>query len=383
VKLTDLNVQHLRPPPKGQKTYFDDALRGFGLRLSQGGTKTFVVLTGKERKLTTLGRYPELSLRDARIAAKGIQAVQANQAQEPRIPTFGEATALFEKSMKGRVKPATLDQYLYYLRVLDPGKRLHEITKADLTTKLMVFDGKPAAQNYGFVSLRTFLNWCLREELIDKHPLTRAQPPNKLKSRERVLTDEELCAIWHTPLKASAFPSIVKVLMLTGLRRMELMRAEVLCDTLRVEDTKNGTTHALPLTPLVAEHLRLPYRFNDWSRAKHRFDKKCSIAHWTVHDLRRTLATNLARLGVGEHIIERILNHTVPGVRGVYNRWRYLPEMREALLTYEAHILTIVSPRASTLSHAHGSSMESSHEDTEQERATSQDNDLDTAHHEA
>ena len=70
MRLTDLAIQKLPAPDAGQKTYFDDALGGFGVRVSQGGTKSFIVMYGKQRRLHTIGRYPSKTLKEARTEAK-------------------------------------------------------------------------------------------------------------------------------------------------------------------------------------------------------------------------------------------------------------------------------------------------------------------------
>ncbi|MBI2718720.1 MAG: DUF4102 domain-containing protein [Rhizobiales bacterium] len=73
MRLTDLLIKSLKPPERGQKTYFDDSIKGFGIRVSMGGTKSFVLMYGKKRKLKTIGRYPALSLSEARTMAKQVQ----------------------------------------------------------------------------------------------------------------------------------------------------------------------------------------------------------------------------------------------------------------------------------------------------------------------
>ena len=68
MRITDLQIQKFKPPSGAakQKTYFDEVLKGFGVRVSVGGSKSFVVVYGKGRNTRTLGRYPDLSLADAR-----------------------------------------------------------------------------------------------------------------------------------------------------------------------------------------------------------------------------------------------------------------------------------------------------------------------------
>jgi integrase len=81
--------------------------------------------------------------------------------------------------------------------------------------------------------------------------------------------------------------------------------------------------------------------FTGWSQSKKNFDKLLNIAPWTLHDLRRTFATNLADLGVAPHVIERLLNHvtgTISGVAAIYNRSRYEPEMKAAMELWETRL---------------------------------------------
>ena len=116
MRLTSKTVEHLAPPEKGQKIHFDDALRGFGIRLSQGGSKTWVIVHGTQRKLQSLGRYPELGLGDARK-----RAVVALEAFKPSTPTkvskpFPDTVQSFLDAKRKSAKHATVHEYEKYLR---------------------------------------------------------------------------------------------------------------------------------------------------------------------------------------------------------------------------------------------------------------------------
>lgn len=187
-------------------------------------------------------------------------------------------------------------------------------------------------------------------------------------SRDRILTDDELAAVFR---RAQAYPrpygQIVQLLVLTGQRRGEvvaLRRSWIVDDviTFPAELTKNSRVHRLPLTPMVASlinampelpDLLFPSRnnpekpFSGWSKTKARFDAELPFSDYTLHDLRRTFSSNLARMSVPIHVTEKLLNHTsgtISGVAAVYNRHSYQAEMREALLKYEAFLESIVSP---------------------------------------
>lgn len=344
--LTDLLIQRLKHPETGQKTVWDLSLAGFGIRLSQKA-KSFVVMHGTDRKLTTLGRYPEMSLKDARSLAKGIQVSKSAGSTPPSSKTFLEAIGGFTEAKARTTKPKTLQRYKRYLTAFDFKKKVSEITKKDINEALKVYDDKPPAQNYAFAVMRIFLNWCLSEGIVDKHPMIRVKIPNRLKSRERVLTDEELKAIWNAS-KNPPFGNIVRILILTGARREEIRTAKVGEESMTFEDTKNHLDHTLPITPLVRQHL-VPFTSFSWAQAKVALDERSEVRNWRLHDLRRTFSTNCARLGVPQHVVEKILNHksgSLSGVAGIYNRYSYQKEIKEALLTHEDFIRKLVTAEA-------------------------------------
>jgi integrase len=179
-------------------------------------------------------------------------------------------------------------------------------------------------------------------------------------SRERVLTQEELRALWLALADPSigAFAGIVKLLLLTGARRTEigglhwsevdLIRKSIVLSPKR---TKNNHSHSLPLsrqaeTILAAQPRQSDFvfgvkSFQDWSRAKYLLDQRVRIAPWRLHDLRRSAATYMAELGVQPHHIEAVLNHLSghkASVAGIYNRAKYADEMRSALQRWADHV---------------------------------------------
>ena len=342
MRLTDLTVKHLAAPSQGQKIHFDDALKGFGLRVSQGGTKTWVLVQGKERKQTTIGRYPDLTLKDARKQAVSLIATPCTPEPPSASITTQKAAMGFLEAKERQTKKGTVYQYGLYLKAFTLDVPLEKLKKADIQAYLKQYDATLTSQNYAHGTMRTFLNWCVEQDYIEHSPLGRLKAPNRLRSRERVLTNEELKKIWDA---SDYFPygHYVRCLILTGQRKMEIYNLKVIANPLIFPNTKNGTDQVLPLTPLVKEHLK-PFNINHWSTQKDRLDRLSGVSDWRLHDLRRTLATNMAKLDVQEAVIERILNHVNGGVKGTYNRYRYQPQMEEALLTYEAFIKTLTLP---------------------------------------
>jgi integrase len=365
LNLTDLAIQRLKPEEKGTR-YFDDQLPGFGI-LVGAKAKTFIVMHGRERKVTSLGRYPDMTLKEARQEAKRILA-------DPTAPkarkTYAEAVEAYLKARKPHVKAVTYQHYAYYLNALAFKGNLADLTKADIKKGLEQWEGKKRAQNACFAALKSCLNWAVQEEIIDHHPINRTRVPNKTPSRDRVLTDDEIVTIWrHTDHKPYGW--LWRLALLTGARKMELRNLVVEGDYITFKATKNKTDHSLPITPLIRAHLiPQPYKFDNYEREKRRLDAKVKIPHYTLHDARRTAASVLARIGgtVTSDHIEALLNHKQDDLKATYQRWSYMPEIKNCLLTLEAHIVKIltaqgINPEPST------APLGAEDEDTEQARA--------------
>lgn len=361
--LTDLSVRSLSAPEKGQRTYWDSMLKGFGVRVSQGGTKSFVVMHGRNRELTTLGRYPAIRLKDARSVAKTVLAEQTLGKHRPATVQFSEALERFLKEKEYQVRPVT---YHGYKRLLEHHWKprfgqvdLVDIRSKDIHQRLDKLTKSPSEQAHALTALKIFLNWCEKREYLERSPAVQISR-RKTVARARVLDDAEVVAVWNG---ADTYPfgAMVRLMLLTGLRRGEA--ASLHWDDLKDEAvsipgerTKNGHPHSFPRTPLVASILEslprthaaflFPARgkdtpFTGWSKSKIALDKSIEVEPWTLHDLRRTAATRWASLGTPPHVVERLLNHrsgTVSGVAAIYNRFSYWDEMREALEGWEEEL---------------------------------------------
>jgi integrase len=207
--------------------------------------------------------------------------------------------------------------------------------------------------------------WGVKRGVIEGNPFVNL-PVTPTTKRERVLFGDELAAIWRATDGAGAFNGIVRLLILTGQRREEVAEmkwAELAADfstwTIPASRAKNGATHIVPLQELlrslpqfgelVFPGLRGP--FNGWSKAKAALDPKAGVTNWRLHDLRRTAATGLQRLGVRLEVTEQVLNHVSgsrAGIVGVYQRHDFASEKRAALDAWGEHVLAIVEGRAAT-----------------------------------
>ena len=202
---------------------------------------------------------------------------------------------------------------------------------------------------------------------ITQSPCSAVRPPGKILSRNRVLTEDEIRNVWSCVHQMEfPFSPFVKLLLLTAQRRSEVigMRWSELnflerVWTIPAERNKKGREHAVPLSatamtillslPKVHPIYVFPSSRGDrsasgFSKWKAKFDSICPVADWTLHDLRRTAATEMARLGVDLHIIERSLNHlsgALGGVAGIYNRFNYREQIRDAFEKWDRQVIAI------------------------------------------
>ena len=370
--LSDRTLKALVPPQSGQTTYWDESLGNFGVRISQGGAKSFVVVYGPNRTRKTLGRYPTISLKQARDKAKELLAEFTLGIDTQRSITWKQARERFLQDCERKNKPNTVT---YYRKRLDThfrygARNLADITKQDLLQKIRRIQTSQSEQHHAFVAARTLFNWAVREDYLPVNPLNGVRGFKPSSPRERVLTEPELKKLLVAAETAPyPFGRIIEVLLLTGLRRSEAAHLEwdfvddtnsVL--TLPVHLTKNGRTHIIPIgerlaavldrTPRLNQYLFPSSKdtgtvFNGWGKAKERFDAELQdVAPYTLHDLRRTFATTHAKIGTPIHVTEKLLNHvtgTISGVAAVYNRHTYLEEMRVAVTAYDKYLAKLLS----------------------------------------
>jgi integrase len=206
------------------------------------------------------------------------------------------------------------------------------------------------------------MRWAHRKHYLDRNPMERMQSPHPYIARERVLTNDELACVWQAA-GDHTFGKIVKLLILTGQRRGEisqLRRNMIGKDTIMLPAAlcKNRRSHNFPLGALARtflDHDLSPEEyffkgrgkttpFDGWSKCKPKLEERSGVKDWTLHDLRRTFASGLAPLGVGIPVIERLLNHvsgSFGGIVGVYQRYDYMPEMRDAISKWEHHVQSL------------------------------------------
>jgi integrase len=382
-RLTKQFVANAKPQSAGRVEHWDTHTTGLGLRVTEKGAKSWVVMyrvNGRQRRLT-LGPYPRISLADARIRAlealnevsKGLDPAaekQAARAADSRARTLADVvSAYIERRVKPQNRSWKETERIFQRDVLPTlGKRpLAEVSRADIVALLdrMMGTGRPYMANRVRAALSAFFNWCVANSRLEASPAQNVPAPFKEKSRDRVISDDEIGALWNAWNEMGwPFGQAFKLMLVTGQRRNEVARmrwADVDLDkalwTLPREATKADRRHEVPLTDLALGILSAAPRngefvfttngrtpISGFSRAKKRCDELSGVTDWHLHDLRRTVASNLARLGIPPHITDKILNHAsgeISGVRAVYNRYGYTAEKQEALEKWAEYLALI------------------------------------------
>lgn len=380
--LTDVTVRNLQAPARGQQTHWDTSpgFNGFGLRVSQGGTKTWLVMAGprEKRRRFTLGRYPAVSLADARTAARKLNA-ELLLGQRP----FASTSVSFETAVESYLKTYCLklsanhrgetERILrrHFLPSLGP-RQLEQLTTHHLTAILdPIASSTPIMANNAYACIKTFLRWCARRGFLSNSPGEQLQRPARLVSRDRVLAELELAAIYRAAQQMEPpFGTIVQLLVHLPLRKNEaayLRWSYINEDAIVIPGKIRKNNHELILPNLIGRTLReiagestvLPRGdtylfpssagtpFSGWSKNKARLDKLSGVQDWVLHDLRRTFASMMAEHELADPItVERILGHvsgTLSPIARIYNRHSYLPQAREALQKWEKHLAAITS----------------------------------------
>jgi len=402
------------PPGKTEFTFYDDDVKGFGVRAKAKGSRSYVMSWkvkaadgGFEHRRVTIGAVSEIDFGKAKKRAGDIKAdvrrgadpaTEIKTAKIDAAQTFEVLAGQFLDTLRNRYRPRAFREIERHLtkHANDLNKRpAAKISRHDIAAVLehVTENSGAVTANRVRTSLSTFFAWCIQRAHAELNPVIGTEK-NKEQSRARVLTPAELRLIWNAA-GDDDYGSIVKLLALTGQRESEIgsMRRSEIYDTeiiLPEQRTKNGKPHVVPLAPLALQIVDAQEKrddrdlifgrgeggFSGWSKSKERLDARITaanggkpIAHWTLHDLRRTFATyaggglaehefkklpardkELARgLDVLPHVVEAILNHVSghkAGVAQIYNRSTYAKEKRTALDQWATHLALIVASDA-------------------------------------
>jgi len=394
--LTAAAVEKIKPTDK-RVEIGDAGMPGLWLIVQPSGVKSWAVRyrrAGVSVKLT-IGPWPAFGVADARREA-GVVLQQVAKGLDPRRVKqerlHAEATALdfgtacrmwvervqrpHKRAWKETARAIGLkpDEHEPRLWTTIKGsvadcwgaRRLTDITKRDVVAWTdQIAERAPYASNRLLAHLHALFEWAKGRDMVTTNPCSGIDKQPE-QSRDRVLTDEELRRVWNAACELDwPFGPLAKLLILTGQRRDEC--AEMAWDeidfdtrtwTLPKGRVKNEKGHIVPLSAAAIDVLRdVPRkgrlvfaqpgydRPGGFGRMRDRLHARSGTSGWRLHDLRRTCATGLQRLGVRLEVTEAILNHTSgsrAGVAGIYGRHDWAAEKRDALDRWAAHVMGLV-----------------------------------------
>jgi integrase len=381
---------------KKELIVYDEDIPGFGLRIREGGSRTLVLSykIGRRSRRLNLGpavreAFPDVRKRAldplARVRLGQDPAAVKDAGRQQAVETFEKLVERFLVEHEKEVKPKTHRDMQRYLTVAAKplaDRPLATITKRDIAEILSaaVAERGAVSANRLRSALSSMFVWSMKEGLCEHNPTIETHRRTET-PRKRVLVDpetgniEELVAVWKA-LDGSTFGDVARLLILTGQRRNEIaglrwseLDEEVTRIKLPDERTKNGLPHLIPLSAPAREILTRRYRivgrpcvfsrgggYASWGRFKGALDGRLQEARkaasrepmlpWVIHDLRRSVATGMAKIGILPHVVEAVLNHqsgSKAGVAGVYNLNTYLPEKTAALTLWAEHLMAAIS----------------------------------------
>lgn len=391
-KLTDGKLKALDKPGTGQAEHSDSDVPGLRARIGTSGAITFILrkrFAGRIKNIT-LGRFgPRFGIVEARALARQLIS-DIEKGKEPIVPkaagvglqTIRNMLPQYLASKAHLRSAAEIDRILTGYILPELGDRMADtVTRGDVTRLVDdIARRAPTMARAVHAQLSAFYSWAMpRLDRLPANPCRDAGRPSKAKARDRVLSDRELAALWKvTGTLAEPWGPGVRLLILTGARREEVFAADRAEFDLKAREwtippdrTKNGVALIVPLSrPAIAVIKALPVIDGSPklfpTRTKARQDKVgpsgfskaqarirdllgqelggAAAPQWTMHDIRRTLATGLQRLGVRFEVTEAVLNHVSGargGIAGVYQRHDWKAEKRAALDRWAAHLLAL------------------------------------------
>jgi integrase len=386
MKFTDKKIQNLKPKPQRYELWEGN---GFGVRVTPKGTRSFVCLfrfEGKPRRLT-LGTYPGMTLADAhRAHAEAMKRLEqgidpgavtvADRKEERKAPTVAAlAEEYIERWAKPRKKSWKVDLRILQKDVIPEWgeRKVREITRRDVIRLLdgIVDRGAGIMANRTLAVIRKMFNFAVSRDIVPVSPCLAVRAPAPEQRRDRVLTTDEIRALWHGlegAKMAEGTKFALKLQLATAQRKVEIVSAtweEIdLTDkwwTIPPEKAKNKMAHRVPLSPLTLELLQAakniagdsPWIFPSPQTDRHITPeavdhalRRPGLEHlgftFWVHDLRRSAASHMTGMGISRLVVSKILNHVERGVTAVYDRHSYDPEKRQALDSWGRKLQAII-----------------------------------------
>lgn len=384
IDFSPLAIKNIQPGPTSVE-YFDKGRNhgegAFGLRVSPRNKRTWFVMFKNELgkvKRFPLGTYPDLSLKDARMAASDVMAkvhdghdpAQERRARRaaPRMTDLWEAyQESLSRKAKNKAASTEYEEHRRWNKIISPAMgemKIEDVTPGDISFLLdTVAKEAPISANRLHTLLKVMFKVALAKGWIAIHPMQWLDKPGGAEPpRKRVLSDAEIRILWPCFDQVKPNPrDALKLGLLTAQRPGEILAmrwedVDLNEGVWKQENTKNGSSNLVPLSPqaksiLLARMPKMQGQAEGWvfpsaynkskgategrarstKDARRKLKELSGVDDWTAHDLRRTARTLMSRLDIKHHIRERVLNHAQGGVVGVYDQHDYLHEKADAL----------------------------------------------------
>lgn len=380
------SLEAIKPPETGRDDHWDEDVSGLGLRISSSGRKTWVLMYrvrgDKRLRRATLGTYPTLPLAEARedakadlrAASKGIDPASVRKA-ERQAETFGELAEDYIERYAKKHKRSWYKDRQHLDRDLLPrfkNRKAASIKRREVITLLeeIADRGAPVGANRTLEIIRRIYNWGIEQEIVEINPCQRIKKVGIETRRERVLSDDEIRAVWAAfEEETTRMRDLFRLRLLTAQRPGEVSQlrwedVELASGwwTIPAEFSKNGLAHRVPLSKPALEILKATTGHKEKSgwvfpspsgkgplrsvwRAMDNIRKNSGV-EFVPHDLRRTAASRMTGdLGLQRLVVGRVLNHAESSVTATYDRHSYDKEKRHALEAWGARLTEIISGR--------------------------------------
>ena len=380
--LTDRAIRALQPSPEGKRRIVWDAIvPGLGIRITDRGVKTFVLVTRYPGSASpaprSLGVYGGITLEAARTKAREWLALIASgtdpeqHAARKREQTFQAISEQYflRKAKAHRSRAATEATLARLVYPTFGPKPIEAINRSDIVRLMDRIEDERgpvmASQTLNIIS--RVVNFHASRTDDFRSPIVRGMSRGAGQARSRILDDDELRAIWKATADYPVFGALLRFILLTATRRNEA--AHMRWSELNGDRTwiipaaryKTNLDHLIPLSALAFSVL--PDRNGDfvfsvnsrnaiggYGRCKQTIDEASGVNGWVIHDLRRTARSLLSRAGVPSDHAERCLGHVIPGVREVYDRHEYFEEKASAFEALAGQVQRIINPQDNVVS---------------------------------
>ena len=367
--LNDRQITFIKPPEKGRKSYGD--VNGLSLRVTSTNQKSWSIqyrVNGRKMRLT-LGNYPTLSLKDARqLTTEKLNSIYKgqdpqNEKNEAKINNFAYFVELYmEKHVRINLKSKYEVERIFNNYFVSKLGRIaiNQITKQHILriTDDLVAKGKGVQANRLLSYIKSMFKWCVQRDYLTINPIDSLVKPYKEKSRDRVLTLQEIKAIYEACSQVDPIQGyLIKFLILSGQRINEITNlkwSDIKGESFEIPKELSKNMHKI-ITPLTI-HMksvlskmsqRDTYIFsydgskplNCFNQLKKRLISYSGVTNWTYHDFRRSMGTFLGDHGFNKDKIMTVLNHTDSSVTSIYNRSHQFKQKLEALNFWNENLI--------------------------------------------